>query len=369
MPHRHKCDREQCAPINVNGPKTKCAKCKNVCFLKCFGMDSAEKIDNNETMKIKASDGSIVYAFVAHLAFVCCNDTLSSTEQKSAMKIQSTRATSKTRQQKTTEMNEATIAKELFDIKTALATIKNSTDANSNDLNEIKSMSRELNEKIKKNEVLNIVENSSTSQPCETTPSFSNVVRNQWKTQTAKRKIRQLNDEKITNNKVKMPTPKVGTRDIQIGRQITPRKVRDLKPKFDRAVWVSGLHRDTSVEEMSDIITENTDIKDKSLFECHKLVKKDADISKLTYVSFKISINSEYLDHLLDPDTWPNTISVREFLQKPTLGDYMPFLNTPRSQTAQRNKVQKTEQKNEQQPTKQKSATNKAPETVDLMDM
>lgn len=50
----------------------------------------------------------------------------------------------------------------------------------------------------------------------------------------------------------------------------------------------------------------------------------------------------------MDPDTWPMGVSVREFLQKPKLGDFIDTLNTPKLRESQREKKQRLAEKNEQ---------------------
>lgn len=55
-------------------------------------------------------------------------------------------------------------------------------------------------------------------------------------------------------------------------------------------------------------------------------MKKGQDLSTLKFVSFKVAVNQDEFDVLMDPDVWPENVMVREFLQNVTLGDYFPAL-------------------------------------------
>lgn len=57
-------------------------------------------------------------------------------------------------------------------------------------------------------------------------------------------------------------------------------------------------------------------------------MKKDADIEKLSFVSFKIDVAPEVFDILMDPENWPRNKQIREFVKltppKPSLNDFLP---------------------------------------------
>lgn len=110
-----------------------------------------------------------------------------------------------------------------------------------------------------------------------------------------------------------LPTPIAGKSDTNIGQPpIIREKVKTankpcgfVKPDFSKSVWVSRLNPAVTNEQMVDFIIAKTDNNDKNQLNCRKLVKKDADLSELTYVSFKIDINDEHVDEILDPEIWP----------------------------------------------------------------
>ena len=73
---------------------------------------------------------------------------------------------------------------------------------------------------------------------------------------------------------VKIPTPKQGKKDVQIGRplvkrQLVPRKINPMS----KAIHVSNFHPETTTDELADYIVKETDVKDRTKFKCTKLVK------------------------------------------------------------------------------------------------
>lgn len=144
-----------------------------------------------------------------------------------------------------------------------------------------------------------------------------------------------------------IPKPVQGTRDINIGPPPTAKpsaatKPKHDKPKFEKSVWISKLDPSISNEMMSEFILTHTDLTDKSQFNVQKLVKKDADIAELSYVSFKIDVNEQHFDALMNPGTWPKYVAIREFIQiKPV--QLREFIDEAQSS----NKQPKIESKND----------------------
>lgn len=136
------------------------------------------------------------------------------------------------------------------------------------------------------------------------------------------------NETGQTVKSVKFPSPKQGKKDVQIGRQIEEqqRPTRIVNP-MTKAIFVSPFHPDTKIDEVSKYIVEHTDAKDDTKFKCTKLVKKDADLTQMKSVSFKIDVTPEVYDILIDPENWPKNKRIREFIKmsppKITLKDYI----------------------------------------------
>lgn len=97
---------------------------------------------------------------------------------------------------------------------------------------------------------------------------------------------------------------------------------------FQKALYVSGLDPMTTNEQLVEYIVGNTPANDATKFKVHKMLKKDADISSLKYVSFKVEMNVDELNILDDVDLWPEGVRVREFQQVPKneLGRHFPTL-------------------------------------------
>lgn len=132
-----------------------------------------------------------------------------------------------------------------------------------------------------------------------------------------------------TVQSMKFPTPKQGKKDVQIGRPVEElqRPVRNVNT-MSKAIFVSPFHPETTIEEVTNYIVTHTDAKEETKFKCTKLVKKDADITKMKSVSFKIDVTPEVYDILIAPDNWPKNKRIREFIKmsppKSTLNDFMP---------------------------------------------
>lgn len=325
---RHKCNRADCPPINISGPKIKCCKCNSICYLKCYGFEAGEKIGEHETVKLAAQDGYVMHSFLSCMAFACCTDTLTAEEQKKALKMPaSNRATSKARK---TEFE--SISSELNVIKRMITSIHASTDKNTADIAEIKAMSTNTDANVKKVTELQqkkvVSRNISLSNASKTSfshgqsTSFANVIQNE--TPKSAKRLR-TNDIPITQ-KFEAPKPKMGTKSTVTRLNVVAKPTRIEKPVFKKAIWVSGFNPATTTEEIVEYIVTETPVNDKLKFNVHKLVKKDKDLSTMKYVSFKIEVNEEEFDILCNPELWPENVLVREFLLNKTLGDFFPSI-------------------------------------------
>lgn len=52
---------------------------------------------------------------------------------------------------------------------------------------------------------------------------------------------------------------------------------------------------------------------EKHLLSCHRLVKKDTPENTLKRVNFKLGVSENLLELLLNPDIWPENVTVRPF--------------------------------------------------------
>lgn len=324
---RHKCKKLECPKDNSTGPKVNCLKCKSCCYLKCFGFEAGPTIAGNDTVQLPVN-GMIVVMFASCMAFVCCDDTVTTGELRSAsgLKFPTARDTSKAK------VNDALVK----EIKDMLKSIKEATDTNTADIAEIKSMTTKTEANVKKaterNENMN--QNATPVGPAlryvqnYRSRSYANVAASSSATPFSANKRKR--PASPPNEKLQFPTPKMGKKSDANGLQVVPKVVRsDIKPKFGKALYVSRLNPATTNEQLIEYIVGNTPVTDPSKFNVHKMIKKGIDESTLKFVSFKVEMNVEELDVLDDGSLWPEGTIVREFTQKPSneLGKFFPPLN------------------------------------------
>lgn len=329
----HKCSRDNCKTEHINGPKIKCLKCKSTCYLQCFGFIAGEKINGMDTVKCWIQDGSVFSTFLSTMIFSCCG-TMTSTEQKSGLKMPSAaqRGPSKSRESK--NECEETILNALADINKTLASIKTATDMNTAEIAEIKSLSSTTEANVKKVTEQNAMGTPGVGQAMTYAKAFRQQALERAAasgTPTGKRK--RVNNSP-QREKPKFPTPKMGTKSNVGGLSAIPQRARkiDEKPKFEKAIWISRLSPDTTEDQIIDYIVNNTAVTDRTKMNVHKLVKKGVEMSSLNFVSFKVELNIADFDVLNDPEVWPQHVLVREFSQAPkiTLGDHLfPAMNRP----------------------------------------
>lgn len=332
----HRCNREDCPPSNINGPKTNCIKCKQICYLKCFGLDKGPTVNGMETIKFSLQNDATIFVPVSVCAFSCCASAVSSTELKTNIKLPTTRASSKSRQTQNDSLDNSAILTEFAAVKAALHELNECSTKNQSDLAEIKTVTTKSLEIIKISNDLNRTPRLSTNTARRSSLAQMNNVHGS----TRKRRISSSEDSSSAPNAASSkstvrPTANCGTRDICIGPTVEKKSNIGLRigeknevkqPKFSRAVWISGLHPTVSSDEIKKYILEETDVKSCDKFECFKLVKKDADLSQLKFVSFKIAVGDDFFDYFMSPGIWPKSVSVREFFPKPSeikLGEFI----------------------------------------------
>ena len=113
-----------------------------------------------------------------------------------------------------------------------------------------------------------------------------------------------------------------GTSTNKIGKPLSPpQRKRIDRPKPEKAIWISRIHRDTTEEELSDYIKCSIGIAPTE-FQVRKLVKKDRDITTYSFVSFYVACTQENFNTLINPMYWPSNSQIREFEleQQPSTG-------------------------------------------------
>lgn len=328
----HKCD-DQCPSAAKRGPKLKCCKCGNLCYLNCFDFEAGEKIDGQQTVKLSLNGRLVFSTFVSTMAFSCCSNTMTPSEQtnkKNGLKLPSVQRSTSTTRAATKSNEEQLLANKLNSIEEMLISIKNATESNTAEIAAIKSLSTKTDATVKK-----VSEQNATMQQLSTPkgPAMQYVTNYRARsyaaaaaqtaagTPSGKRKREQTNEPQKPN----FPEPKVGTNSNGNGLKVVPKVIRAEKPTFTKAMYVGGLGPDTENAEIAEYITQFTPVQDANKFKVHKMVKKGVDLGTLKSVSFKVELNEHELEMLNKPELWPQGVLVREFtlVPKNQLGNYL----------------------------------------------
>lgn len=324
----HQCDRENCKPAFVDGPKMKCYTCGRMCFLGCYGLEAGTKVDGMDTVKWLSSNGGVFSTYLPFLIFSCCDTVMPADVQRKQLKIPSTvRSGSKGR-----PTNDQVMINELKTIKEMLTSIQSATSMNTADIAEIKSLSTKTDANMQK------VTDSNAATASPALSYHQNFLKRTRDTASGtpigKRSRSNTPSRPSPRPKPNVPESKVGTKPNSSGLSVVPKivrvRVRDDKPKFEKALFVSRLLPATTVDGIVDFVVKNTPINVKERMNVHKLVKKGVDEATLDFVSFKIEVSAEDLDILNDSNVWPEGVLVREFVISPpknVLGRHLPSMN------------------------------------------
>jgi hypothetical protein len=124
------------------------------------------------------------------------------------------------------------------------------------------------------------------------------------------------------------PKTPTGPRAVVKGTGPSNSKLTVASPKF--WVYVSGLAPDSKESDVLEYVGDEFDA-DINDVKCVKLLPKNLSLEECEYISFKIGFPLELKEDAINPESWPNGVSVREFSEK------KPFLrNFRRHQTPSR---------------------------------
>lgn len=287
----HKCSREECPTSNVNGSKILCFVCAKQFYGKCFGIE-------DEFYEAYAPKSPFVSE--SNIQFICPHCL---------------------RKPKKDALKESGMANDLVEIKESLNMISKSQTDCERKIASISNVSVILNGKLK--DVCRKIDAKISADPRK--PLFADVVRstsNETPLSRAAKRLRQEN-ENLPNNGVSSvnttpirPKPRMGTLEAVIGPSMPQSDVLRPYRRFDRSIWVSRFHPETTIDQVMDYIVGKMGDVDKQNFNCRKLVKKDADLSSMQFVSFKIDVMDDFFEKLSDPQIWPKYILVREFFSE-----------------------------------------------------
>lgn len=347
----HTCERDKCPAKSVQGPTVKCVKCHRTFYLLCFGFSKCGAVG----IRYKTSFNSHIAIDPSKIVFTCggcdavfledaVNNTIEAerkklmqekNDAKSTMNTPNTSglATSKLPNDRPTSNVE--LKKDLMNITTIVKQIKQSIGVHSDDLASIKQLSMDIAKNVSNGSAANL--RTESFDAIATTPkptSFSQIVNEQrlLNRQSTARKRPAAAMKTPTNKPKNLPPQKMGTRTIQSDLKVVsaPQRQQIQKPNFDKSIHVSRIDKSVTLEMINEYISQNSQLKQTENFRCSLLVKKDKDVTTLTFVSFKVDVNSEHFDLLNDVNFWPEGVLIREFIPKTkTLADFMEGRSQP----------------------------------------
>lgn len=87
-------------------------------------------------------------------------------------------------------------------------------------------------------------------------------------------------------------------------------------------IWLSSFPPTVTEEDICTMVKECLSVENDDPVVVKMLVKKGADIAKLSSVTFKVGVSRDYRDSSLDADNWPEGLAFREFIdmdKRPTV--------------------------------------------------
>lgn len=81
-------------------------------------------------------------------------------------------------------------------------------------------------------------------------------------------------------------------------------------------VYASKFANSTTIETLRSFLSGKLNVNE-DVIDCRMLVSANQDITKYNFISFKIGVDSDMFQRLLQPDLWPSGVLVREFISRP----------------------------------------------------
>lgn len=89
------------------------------------------------------------------------------------------------------------------------------------------------------------------------------------------------------------------------------------RPKFTKSVYITRLQPSVTVDGLKLFLHTQIKDLDESQMSIRMLVKKDQDMSEMSFISFSISCTDNLFSQLGSPSFWPSHIKMREFINEP----------------------------------------------------
>lgn len=214
----------------------------------------------------------------------------------------------------------ATTDKQNQEIQAAIDTLVQKIDTQTNTIAGLQASVEKMNGTIQGNTAA-IVESTKESKASYASVTRKGIVSAGTPTSTKRMETPKLL-KPVKTPKISKPVT-AGTSNILIGKPLSPPKQKRAgRLEHEKGVWISGIHRDTTEEEITEHIKGSIGIASTE-FEVRKLVKKDRDITTYSFVSFFIGCKQANFSTLMQPMYWPSSSQIREFeiKDKPSTGE------------------------------------------------
>lgn len=123
-----------------------------------------------------------------------------------------------------------------------------------------------------------------------------------------------------------------------IGTDLSTSVLKSVPVAQDKFIYVGGLDPVTTKEEVIDYVMGKLNTSSPADVSCRTLVPIDKDITRLTFISFKVGVPGARFEELMKPEMWPKGVKVHEFVQKPPRQRNLPTVRPPRLQQQQHSK-------------------------------
>lgn len=407
MGTNHICEREACGVKAASGPKTNCVNCGKVCFLFCYGFEKC----GSSGIKFKLENGVSFGLDPSSILFNCANcdgvflkDALNAQMEQpkistpTTLKKPSTSSTKTADTSKSSQMNVSTanpflttMNTNISKISSQMQTIKRMLETASNDNREIKEVCNDTNVVVKslndkasvQNNVLDTVRKQSevvaqkmnTNNLAVNTPISSRFSSIDFPSmQNSKRKrqsdtppgisyastVQQMNKHAQLNDDVKIAVKKRqliagNSSKSGLGNAVSlskPPTVKTQRPIL-KSIYVSRIENTVTADDLVEYIKQNIPDVNENNFNVRMLVKKDQQIDKLSFVSFRVSCTPDLYAKIFVSSFWPNHVQIGEFFDNPRpkrqeLGDFMSVKSSSAELTST---VPETDSKNAANPT------------------
>lgn len=91
------------------------------------------------------------------------------------------------------------------------------------------------------------------------------------------------------------------------------------RDNFGKSIYLSNINKKITKEMVIDRLEKQGF--DKKVFQVIPLIKKNADVESLSYISFKLSTTDQYYDTFMNPSIWPKHTHIDEFKPKTKSAD------------------------------------------------